>query len=110
MTQTITLDLVEAYSQCPRKAFLMMSGSTKPVTHEYVRITDEQAAANRQVHRARLGQGVESPPCGIADLKTGAKVLADTELVVDGLHARCDFLRRLRRIQKEKRRVRRMIG
>ena len=54
MTRTITADLVEAYSLCPRKAFLLMTGEPNPGPHEYVRIIDEQATANRQVHRASL--------------------------------------------------------
>ena len=62
MTQPITSDLVEAYSQCPRKAFLMMTGIARPEAHEYVRIIDEQAAANRQGHRIRLEQTEEFAP------------------------------------------------
>ena len=62
MTPTITSDLVEAYSQCPRKAFLMMTEVVNPGAHEYVRITDDQAAANRQAYRARLGQAQDFPP------------------------------------------------
>jgi hypothetical protein len=69
MIGTITADLVEAYSLCPRKAFLLMAGESKPEPHECVRMTDEQAAANRQACRVRLA--------------------------VDGLHARCDFLTKM---------------
>ncbi len=92
MTRTITADLVEAYSLCPRKAFLLMAREPNPGPHEYVRITDEQAAANRQVHRTSLGQAADCPPGEGADLNTGAKVLADADLAANGLHARCDFL------------------
>jgi predicted RecB family nuclease len=92
MKQTITSDLVEAYSQCPRKAFLMMTGLANPGPHEYVRITDEQAAANRQAHRASLGQAEDFPPGGVADLNTRPKVIADAKLAADDLHAHCDFL------------------
>jgi hypothetical protein len=36
MTQTITSDLVEAYSLCPRKAFLLMAGTgANPGPHDY---------------------------------------------------------------------------
>jgi len=93
MNETITSDfVVEAYSQCPRKAFLMMTGATNTEIHEYVRITDEQAAANRQTHRARLGQAEDFPLGGFADLNTRPKVIVDAELTNDGLHAHCDFL------------------
>jgi predicted RecB family nuclease len=96
MKQTITTDLVEAYSLCPRKAFLLMAGEPNPGPHEYVRMTDEQAAASRQARRAILEEAGELPPGrGAADLSTGPKVVADAELVIDGLHVRCDFLTRV---------------
>lgn len=97
MKQTITSHLVEAYSQCPRKAFLMMTGVANSGAHEYVRITDEQAAANRQACRARLGQAEHFPPGRIADLNTGSKVIADAELATEGLHTFCDFLTKVHR-------------
>jgi len=93
MTRTLTADLVEAYSLCPRKAFLLMAGEPNPGPHEYVRIIDEQAAANRQAHRESLERAEELPPGGrAADLGTGSKALADIELAADGRHARCEFL------------------
>ncbi|HUG70307.1 MAG TPA: IS66 family transposase [Pirellulaceae bacterium] len=91
----ITLDIVEAYSLCPRKACLLLSGKPLGVPHEYVHITDEQAAANRVAHGASLAQVADVSPGGIADLKTGAKVVADAELASNGLHAHCDFLTRV---------------
>src|SRR5262249_688887 len=96
MTRTITADLVEAYSLCPRKAFLLMIGESNPGPHEYVRMTDEQAAASRLARRARLEAAGELEPCrGATDLGTGPKVAADVELAADGLHAGCDFLRKV---------------
>jgi predicted RecB family nuclease len=93
MTRTITTDLLEAYSLCPRKAFLLMVGESNPDLHEYVRMTDEEAAANRLALRASLEEAGELQPCGgTTDLGTGPKVVADVELAADGLHARCDFL------------------
>jgi predicted RecB family nuclease len=96
MTQPITSDLVEAYSQCPRKAYLMTAGIAKPEAHEYVRIIDEQAASNRQAHRIRLEQTEEFAPDGCADLKSGEKVIADAELASEEFHAHYDFLRKIR--------------
>jgi len=92
MNQTITAELGEHYSLCPRKAFLIMSGVANAGTQEYVWIIDEQAAANRQVHRASFGQALASAPGGVADLSTGPQVIADAELTTDGLHACCHFL------------------
>ena len=92
MKQAITSELVQAYSLCPRKAFLLMTEVADPGPHEYVRITDECAAVNRQSHRVSLGQSEELPSSEIAELSTGPNVLADAELAIDGLHTRCDFL------------------
>jgi len=95
MPRTITTDLVEAYSLCPRKAFLLMAGEPHPEPHETVRMTDERAAANRHAYRTSLDRAGElSLGGGDADLKSGRRVLADAELVANGLHARCDFLTR----------------
>ena len=96
MKQTITSDLVEAYSQCPRKAFLMMTEVVNPGAHEYVRIAAEQAAANRRAYRTRLGQARDFPPGEVAALNTGAKAIGDAELATEGLQARCDFLTKVR--------------
>jgi predicted RecB family nuclease len=96
MTRTITADLVEAYSLCPRKAFLLMAGEPNPGPHEYVLMIDEQTEANRQAHRASLEKAGELPPAGLTvDLITGPKVIADAELTPDGLHARCEFLKKV---------------
>jgi predicted RecB family nuclease len=93
MSKTITSNLVEAYSLCPRKAFLLMAGEPNPGPHEHVRIAEEQAEANRQAHRLRLGAATQVIPFGGQDdLAAGRTVLADAELAADGLQARCDFL------------------
>jgi hypothetical protein len=63
MARPITSDLVEAYSLCPRKAFLLMTGATpRPGPHDYEVVVREQAEANRQAHRARLAEGGEVAP------------------------------------------------
>jgi predicted RecB family nuclease len=89
----ITLDIVEAYSICPRKAFLLQRGEPVGVPHEYARIIEEQEAANRQTHRARLAEGGEVVRSGgSAEMAAGRDIVADVDLTADGLHARCDFL------------------
>jgi len=94
MARPITADLVEAYSLCPRKAFLLMTGATaSPGPHDYEVVVREQVEANRQAHRARLAEGGEVVPFGgLAKMAAGQKIVADAELTADGLHARCDFL------------------
>jgi predicted RecB family nuclease len=93
MTKTITSNLVEAYSLCPRKAFLLMAGAAaSPGPHDYELVVREQADANHQAHRLRLAAGQVVPFAGQGDLAAGRPMLADAELVADGLQARCDFL------------------
>jgi predicted RecB family nuclease len=94
MTKTITSDFVEAYSLCPRKAFLLMTGATmNPGLHDYELVIREQAHANRQAHRARLAEvGRVVPFCGAANLASGQDVLVDVELETGVLRARYDFL------------------
>src|SRR6266481_1424902 len=94
MRHKISSEFVEAFSLCPRKAFLLMTGATaSPGPHDYEMVIREQAEANRQVHRARLAEGGEVVPFGgPAEMAAGREIVADADLTADGLHARCDFL------------------
>lgn len=94
MTKTITSDLVEAYSLCPRKAFLLMMGAkTDSGPHDYELFIREQVEANRQAYRVRLAKAGEIVPfSGPTDLAAGRDVLADAELATGVLRARYDFL------------------
>jgi predicted RecB family nuclease len=94
MTKAITVELVEAYSLCPRKAFLLMAGTGEtPNPHDYELVVRDQAEANRHAHRVRLAEVGEVVPFGgLDDLAAGKKVLGDVDLTTDGLQAQCDFL------------------
>ena len=45
MQPTITSDVVVAYTQCPRKAYLLLFSTDKGAPHEYVQILEEKAAS-----------------------------------------------------------------
>jgi predicted RecB family nuclease len=94
MALTITSDLVEAYSLCPRKAFLLMTGATTDLgPHDYELLIREQAEANREARHSRLARvGEVVSFSGSADLAAGRDLLADAELATGVLRARCDFL------------------
>ena len=47
MSHLITSDLVEAYQQCPRKAFLLLRGNPEPHPHDYETIVAERAVKKR---------------------------------------------------------------
>src|SRR5271166_180010 len=65
MRHKISSELIEAFSLCPRKAFLLMTGATaSPGPHDYEVVIREQAEANRQAHCARLAEGGEVVPFG----------------------------------------------
>ncbi len=94
MRHKISSELIEAFSLCPRKAFLLMTGATaSPGPHDYEVVIREQAEANRQAHCARLAEGGEVVPFGgLSEMAAGREIVANAELTPDGLHARCDFL------------------
>jgi predicted RecB family nuclease len=96
MQDPITPEIVEAYAQCPRKAFLLLRGGQEAVPHEYERIIDEQEAANREGYRARQAAEAGGVPAHGPDDLAGQKILFDVPFAVDGLQARCDALRRVR--------------
>ena len=48
MTTPFTSEVVVAHSQCPRKAYLLLYGRSPGQPHEYVRILDRRADANRE--------------------------------------------------------------
>jgi hypothetical protein len=91
----ITLHIVEAYSLCPRKAFLLQRGEPLGEPHEYVRIIEEQEAANRRAYRASLAGAANAIDArGPANLMAGHHVILDAVVVADDLEARCDALKR----------------
>jgi predicted RecB family nuclease len=90
----IGTELIEAFSLCPRKAYLLMTGATAiPGPHDYEAIAREQAETNCQAHHARLAKRIEGVSSGgPAEMAAGREIVADADLTADGLHARCDFL------------------
>jgi hypothetical protein len=94
MSDKISSELIEAFSLCPRKAFLLMTAATaSPGLHDYEVVIREQAEANRQAHFSRLAEGGEVVPFGVlSEMAAGREVVADADLTADGLHACCDFL------------------
>src|SRR3990172_4126114 len=93
--RAITSDIAEAYSLCPRKAFLLLRGEQVGLPHEYVRIIEEQEAANRQAYQVVMaGAADDTGARGPADLEAGHDVILDAVVVANGLEARCDALKR----------------
>src|SRR5216683_1812956 len=96
MEPTITTDIVIAYSQCPRKAYLLLFSPDKGEPHEYVKILEQQRQENQEHYLDRLQQthtDVES--YSLENLSKGSTVLINARLQVDGFAAQCGVLTRV---------------
>jgi predicted RecB family nuclease len=93
MEPTITSEVVVAYSQCPRKAYLLMFSPDKGEPHEYVQILEEKAHTNRIAHFKKL-RHENQRMCGYdaERLANSNTVMVEATLNVPGLEAYCDVL------------------
>jgi len=96
MEPTITTDIVVAYSQCPRKAYLLLFSPDKGEPHEYVQILEQQRCANQERYIDHLQQiHADVQPYSVENLRNGSKVLIHAHLHVDGFAADCGVLTRV---------------
>jgi predicted RecB family nuclease len=98
MTKAITAEVVIAYSQCPRKAFLLLRSEGQGVSHEYVRLLEEQARRNRIKYLNLIQQEHPGVSAGeAADLSRGEEMLIEVPLKFHDLEVDCDVLTKVRR-------------
>jgi predicted RecB family nuclease len=96
MEATITADIVVAYAQCPRKAYLLLFSSDKGEPHEYVQILEQQRKENQERYTDHLQQThADVQPYSIENLRQGNKILINAHLQVDGFAAECGVLTRV---------------
>src|SRR4249919_2734642 len=96
MEPTITPDIVVAYSQCPRKAYLLLFSPDNGESHEYVHILEQQRLANQERYLNRFQQThADVKPYAVENLRKGGKVLINARLQVDGFAAECGVLTRV---------------
>ena len=96
MEPAITTDIVVAYSQCPRKAYLLLFSPDKGAPHEYVQILEQQRCATQERYVDRLKQThADVQPYSLEHLRKGSKVLINAHLQVDGFAAECGVLTRV---------------
>src|SRR5215510_16465709 len=96
MEPTITTDIVVAYSQCPRKAYLLLFSPDKGEPHEYVQILEQQRKEHQEKYINRLQQThADVQPYLVENLRKGSKVLTNAQLQVDGFAADCGVLTRV---------------
>ena len=78
---TITDATVVAYSQCQRKAYLLLNSADSRAPHEYVRILEEQAHLNRIRYLDSINQ--KDPGltlCRASDFTCGKEMLVEVPL------------------------------
>ena len=95
MAPTITPDIVIAYAQCPRKAFLLLFSPDKGEPHAYVQMLKQQRGTQREVYRPSEATHTDVEPYSVENLRKGNKVLINAHLQVDGFVAECGALSRV---------------
>src|SRR5215470_6679758 len=96
MEPAITPEIVIAYSQCPRKAYLLLFNPDKGEPHEYVQILEQQRCANQERYIDHLQQThTDVQPYSVENLRKGSKMLTNAHLQVDGFAADCGVLTRV---------------
>src|SRR5262249_6298869 len=96
MEPAITSDIVVAYSQCPRKAYLLLFSPDKGEPHEYVQILEQRRKEHQERYINHLQQThADVQPYSVENLRKGSKVLINAQLQVDGLAADCGVLTRV---------------
>ena len=96
MEPAITSEIVVAYSQCPRKAYLLLFSPDKGEPHEYVQILEQQRRAHQERYTDHLQHThADVQPYSVENLRKGSKVLINAHLQVDGLAADCGVLTRV---------------
>jgi hypothetical protein len=96
MQPTITSEVVVAYAQCPRKAYLLLFSPDKGEPHEYIQILEQQRYANQERYIDYLKHThADVQPYSLENLRKGSAVLSNAHLQVDGFAAQCGVLTRV---------------
>ncbi|MBK8902051.1 MAG: TM0106 family RecB-like putative nuclease [Anaerolineaceae bacterium] len=93
MNKIISTDVLVAYSQCPRKAYLLLCTNQQGEPHEYTRILQQQKIANRHQYVNDLKQKqLDLQSFAEKGLNNRSEFLVDATLQADGLEADCGLL------------------
>jgi predicted RecB family nuclease len=96
MQPAVTSEVVVAYAQCPRKAYLLLFSSDQGEPHEYVCILERQRRENQTRYLDRLQlKHADVHSYTVENLRNGSEVLINARLQADGLTAECDVLTRV---------------
>jgi hypothetical protein len=92
----ITAEAIVAYTDCPRKAFLLMCSAHQGMPHEYAQILELQAENNLRQYLNNFTQ--KHPHSRLYErnrLESGDDFLLDATLSVDDLEAPCAVLSKM---------------
>jgi predicted RecB family nuclease len=93
MEPIITSEIVVAYSQCPRKAYLLMFSPDQGDPHEYIKILEQERREHQRRYIDRLKQKSDDVQPYTADnLRKGHDVLVNANLRAEGFEASCTVL------------------
>src|SRR4029450_7612152 len=96
MQPAITSEVVVAYAQCPRKAYLLLFSPEQGTPHEYVRVLERHRRAHQAQYLDSLTRThMDVHPYTLEHLRHASAVLINAWLQVDGLAAACDVLTRV---------------
>src|SRR5712691_1849088 len=96
MQPTITSEVVVAYAQCPRKAYLLLFSPEQGEPHEYVRLLARQQGEHQARYLDRLqSKHADVQPYTVENLRNGSEMLINACLQTDGWAAVCDVLTRV---------------
>ena len=93
MNKTITSEILVSYSQCPRKAYLLLCTNKRGIRHEYARILQQQKEAlQREYIRGLKQKNADVQPYSLDNLKSRSDFLVNATLKAEGLEADCGIL------------------
>jgi hypothetical protein len=92
MAITITDEFVIAYSQCPRKAYLLMYSEEHGQLHEYQQILEQNRLTNQYQYLEALKPKLNAYPYSVESIEKGYDLLINARLIADDLQANCDVL------------------
>jgi predicted RecB family nuclease len=92
----ITAEIVVAYAQCPRKAYLLLYSPEQGEPHAYVHILEQQRRENHERYLDHLQHThADVHPYTVESLRNGSEVLLNACLRAERFAAVCDVLTRV---------------
>lgn len=96
MNAVITSEVLQAYSLCPRKAYLLMYGNERGKLHEYEQILIRNQLTNQSRNLEILKKKHTNVyPYGVSNFEKRYQFLIDANLATDKYQANCSILTRV---------------